>query len=237
VHATRDGYVQLIDTDVLMELATEHDLVIRVDRRPGHYVSEGHVVLHGWPPERLDEEVVAKLLGTVVTGNQRTSVQDLQFGIDQLVEIAVRALSPGINDPFTAISCVDRLGSTLIRLCRQEMPPSYRVDAKGQLRVVVHPVTFADFADAAFNQIRQYARESAAVTLRLLETIAVVGESARRPGDREALLRHAEMIGRGAQEGLPEADDRRRASERLERARRSLAGPPHGGTTAALAAG
>jgi uncharacterized membrane protein len=75
------------------------------------------------------------------------------------------------------------------------------------------------------------------VTLRLLETIAVVGESARRPGDREALLRHAEMIGRGAQEGLPEADDRRRASERLERARRSLARPPHGGVAVTRAAG
>jgi uncharacterized membrane protein len=82
--------------------------------------------------------------------------------------------------------------------------------------VVAVPITFAEIVDAAFNQIRQYARSSAAVTIRLLETIAVIAEAVHRPEDRAALRRHAEMIVRGAREGLPEGEDRRAVEDRFE---------------------
>jgi uncharacterized membrane protein len=149
-------------------------------------------------------------------GNLRTSAQDVEFAIHQLVEIAVRALSPSVNDPFTAIACVDRLGSALSRLAQRKMPSPYRHDGQRRLRVVAVPITFAEIVDASFNQIRQYARPSAAVTIRLLETIAVIAEAVHRPEDRAALRRHAEMIVRGAREGLPEGEDRRDVEARFE---------------------
>jgi uncharacterized membrane protein len=130
-------------------------------------------------------------------GNLRTSAQDVEFAIHQLVEIAVRALSPGINDPFTAVACVDRLGSALCRLAQRKMPSAYRHDEQHRLRLVVAPITFTEIVDTAFNQIRQYARPSAAVTIRLLETIAVIAEAVHRPADWAPLWRHAEMIVRG----------------------------------------
>jgi uncharacterized membrane protein len=143
-------------------------------------------------------------------GNQRTSGQDIEFAVNQLVEIAIRALSPGVNDPFTAMTCVDHLGSALCRLAQRDMPSPYRHDTQDQLRVITPVFTFPDVTDAAFNQIRQYGRSSTAVTIRLLETIAEVAGSVHRPEDRAALLRHAKMIARGARDGLPEDEDRQR---------------------------
>ena len=155
-----------------------------------------------------------------VLGHQRTSDQDIEFGVNQLVETAVRALSPGLNDPFTAITCVDQLGSALCRLASRDMPSPYRHDRENQLRVIAPAVTFPEIMDAAFNQIRQYSRSSAAVTIRLLETIAVVAGFVRRPEDRATLLRHAEMIARGASGGLPEEQDHQAVEERCQAVRK-----------------
>ena len=105
-----------------MGLASEEDLLLRLERRPGHYVDEGGALMMVWPGHRVTEALVGKMNDAFVLGNQRTAAQDIEFSFQQLVEIAVRALSPGINDPFTAIACVDRLGSALCRLARRDMP-------------------------------------------------------------------------------------------------------------------
>ncbi|MFO7662221.1 MAG: DUF2254 family protein, partial [Chloroflexota bacterium] len=165
---------------------------------------------------RATDRLIDKVRSLFVLGNQRTPNQDIEFGVNQLVEIAVRALSPGLNDPFTAMTCVDHLGSVLCRLATRAMPSHYRHDHQNQLRVISPANTFAEVTNAAFNQIRQYSRSSAAVTIRLLETIAVIAGFAYRPEDRAALLRHAEMIARGAIEGLPENEDRRAVEERCQ---------------------
>jgi len=95
-----------------------------------------------WPGDRVTEEFAARVNSAFALGNQRTSAQDVEFAVHQLVEIAVRALSPGINDPFTAYACVDRLGSALCRLVQREMPSPYRFDGQGRLRVIVAAFTF-----------------------------------------------------------------------------------------------
>jgi len=99
-----------------MELAAEEDLLLRLERRPGHYLVKGRAMVMVWPGERVTEALVDKINAAFVLGNQRTAAQDVEFSVNQLVEIAVWALSPGINDPFTAVACVDRLGSALCRL-------------------------------------------------------------------------------------------------------------------------
>lgn len=207
VGAAEDGYLQLIDTEALMALASEKDLVLRLERRPGHYLVKGRAMVMVWPGDRVTEALVGKMNATFVLGNHRTAAQDVEFSFDQLVEIAVRALSPGINDPFTAIACVDRLGSALCRLARRDMPSPARFDLHGRLRLVAQGSTFAGVVDSAFNQIRQSARSNPAVAIRMLDAIAQIAGHARRAQDAACLQRHAHMIIRGAREAVPEADD------------------------------
>lgn len=208
IGAVKDGYVQLIDSDALLGLAVEEDLILRVLRRPGQFAVKASPLALAWPGKRVHARIEARVNEAFVLGRQRTPVQDVEFTVNQLVEIAVRALSPGVNDPFTAVACVDRLGAGLSLLAQREMPSSGRRDRENKLRVVAPATTFADVADAAFHQLRQYSRSSAAVTIRLLETIAVVATFARRSEDRAVLQRHAELIARGSLEGLPEQEDR-----------------------------
>ncbi len=221
-----DGYLQFVDGDALMALAMQEDVVIQLVRRPGHYVVDSRPLALVWPGHRVTDQMMERVNSAFVLGNQRTSGQDIEFAVNQLVEIAIRALSPGVNDPFTAMTCVDHLGSALCRLAQRDMPSPYRHDSRDQLRVITPVFTFPDVTDAAFNQIRQYGRSSTAVTIRLLETIAVVAGSVHRSEDRAALLRHARMIARGAGSGLPEDEDRQEVEERFQTANQLLSEPP-----------
>jgi uncharacterized membrane protein len=214
VRAKADGYLHFLDADSLLELATLHDVVIRVERLPGHYVVAGCPLILVWPGERVGDCHADQVNAAFALGNQRTSGQDIEFAVTQLVEIALRSLSLGVNDPFTAITCVDHLASALCRLATRDMPSPYRYDVKDQLRLMAAGPSFEEVTDVALNQIRQYSRSSAAVTIRLLETIAVVVPFAHRSRDRAALLKHAGLIARGAQGGLTEAADRQVVEKR-----------------------
>jgi uncharacterized membrane protein len=211
-----DGYLQFVDGDALIALAMQEDVVIRLERRPGHYVVATRPLALVWPGNKVTDQLIDRINSAFALGNQRTSGQDVEFAVNQLVEIAIRALSPGVNDPFTAMVCVDHLGSALCRLAELDMPSPYRHDTQEKIRVITPVFTFPDVTDAAFNQIRQYGRSSTAVTIRLLETIAEVAGSVHRPEDRAALLRHAKMIARGARDGLLEDEDRQVVEEHFQ---------------------
>ncbi len=226
IESSGDGYLQLVDGETLMALAMEEDVVIRMERRPGHYVIATRPLALAWPGDKVTDQMKERINAAFALGKQRTSGQDLEFGVSQLIEIAIRALSPGVNDPFTAIACVDNLGAALCRLAQHDMPSPYRYDAQDQLRVITPVFTFPDVTDTAFNQIRQYGRSSAAVTIRLLETIAEIARFAHRPEDRAALLRHANMIARGSRDGLPEDEDRQEVEKRFQSAKQLLSESP-----------
>jgi uncharacterized membrane protein len=217
VCANCDGYVQVIDDDKLLGIATEHDLVIRVVHRPGHFVVAGDSIALVWP--QPNEEIQRGILDAFALGKHATPTQDVEFVVNQLVEVAVRALSPGINDPFTAVACIDRLGAALACLAGRKIPSPYRYDEEGRLRVVAYPLTFTDIADAAFRQIRQNGRSHAAVLIRMLETIATVWKHARRPDDKDSLLRHAALI-RQCADDLSQAADREDVYARFEAIRK-----------------
>ena len=209
VGSPADGYLQLIDADALMSLAQEEDLLLRLERRPGHYLVKGRAMVMVWPKDRVTDDLVQRMQAAFVLGDQRTAGQDVEFSFQQLVEIAVRALSPGINDPFTAIACVDRLGSGLCRLAQRDVPSAQRFDADGRLRLVAPGASFAGVVDTAFNQIRQCARSNPAVSIRLLEAIAQIAGRLRCAPNADCLQRHAEMIVRGARDAVPEVNDLR----------------------------
>jgi uncharacterized membrane protein len=226
VDSTRDGYLQFVDGNALLALAMQEDVVIRLERRLGQYVVAARPLALVWPGSTVTDQLKDRINSAFVLGNQRTSVQDIEFTVNQLVEIAIRALSPGVNDPFTAMTCVDHLGSALCRLAQRDMPSPYRHDSQDQLRLITPVFTFPDVTDAALNQIRQYGRASTAVAIRLLETIAEVARSVHRPEDRTALLRHARMIARGARGGLLEDEDRREVEKYFQSANQLLSESP-----------
>ncbi len=115
IFAKSTGYVQMIENDRLMKIANERDLIIRLEQRPGRFVAEGVPLAYIWPSTRANAQVLNRISNSLVIGSSRTTLQDAEFSIKQLVEIAVRALSPSINDPETAIMCLDRLSAALSR--------------------------------------------------------------------------------------------------------------------------
>jgi uncharacterized membrane protein len=226
VDAEQDGYLQRIDADALMALAEQEDLLLRLERRPGHYLVKGSPLVMVWPADRVTDDLAIRLNAAFAVGHQRTSAQDVEFHVNQLVEIAVRALSPGVNNPFAAIACVDRLGSGLCRLAERDTPSTHRFDTQGRLRLVAAGPTFAGILDASFNPIRQSARSNPAVLIRLLESIGQIAGAVHRSQDRIALARHATMLARAARQALPEPDDRDAVQARFEIALDALRAPP-----------
>ena len=154
--ATKTGYIEAIDFDALVKIASRHDLVLRPMRRAGDFVTEGWTLLETHSAALISDRTSDECIGVVTVGRQRTGQQDLRFGIDELVEIAARALSPGVNDPFTAIACIDWLGAALGELDRRPPPSTQLAGEDGAVRIILRPLAFEDYLDAAFGQLRGY---------------------------------------------------------------------------------
>lgn len=212
IDARGDGYLEFVDSDGLMKLAQKEDLILKIERRAGQYVIEESAVAFAYPRARVTGTLSEALREAFVLGS-RTAAQDIEFTLNQLVEIAVRALSPGINDPFTAVACVDRLGTAFSRLARRKMPSPYRHDEYGRLRIVAPASTFPELLAAGFNQVRQHGASSVAVTIRLLETIAHIGAVACRHEDIAALQQQADMVVSASRRLPIEGGDRRDIEE------------------------
>ncbi len=207
VNVKSSGYIQAVNQYTLLNIAVRNDLLVLLPHRPGDFVAAGITLITAKGKEEIGESIARQLENTVIVGSQRSPEQDPEFAVRQLVEIAVRALSPGINDPYTAISCIDRLGSALCLLCGREFPLPYLYDDEGKLRVISKPVTFTGVVNSAFDQIRQYGRSSATVAIRLMEALEIIAVQIRTPEQREAIRRQGEMILRGGTESLGEKND------------------------------
>jgi uncharacterized membrane protein len=222
--AGESGYVQAIDDEKLMSIACEEDLVLELLRIPGRFVIDGRALVRVRPSGRMSEEVAARIREAFILGRRRTPTQDPEYAVHSLVEIGVRALSPGINDPFSAMTCLDWLGAALSELAGRKIPSRYRYDDQGRLRVIADGTAFSAMADAAFNQIRQYGRGSVSVLLRLLDTIAAIAEHVRREEDRACLRQHAGKVARDAREALLNELDLQELEERHAATLRALGG-------------
>ena len=206
--ARTTGYVQAIDDARLIQLATEHSTQVQLRVQPGDYVGDGETI--GW----VQEGLAGDPLRFIVIGSQRLPNQDIEFGLNQLVEIAVRAMSPAINDPFTAINCLDRLGVLLSHTLRHGLPSPCRTDATGTLRLVRPVPTFESLCGAAFHLIRQYSRGCAEVLIRIVDALVFVSEHATLTPEQCGVLRaHAQAVQAEAT-SLPNLADRERVLER-----------------------
>jgi len=191
VMATTFGYVQNIDQQELLERAgCEHSLFRLV--RPGDYVMPGIPLLEILGNGNGEDD--SQIQREFTLGSQRTPNEDPEFGFLQLVEIAVRALSPGINDPFTAIMCIDRLSASLCLLAERFDPPAELVDEKGEVRVMQKPYQAAELAHSAFSQIRHNGKSTPAIVDHLRKQIDVVLTRAREGPFRNALERERDLL-------------------------------------------
>ena len=216
IAARENGYVQAIDFDELLLAASDNDLLIRVIVKAGQFVVAGSTLAIVSSEEEAGDTCMLRLAEPFIIGEQRTSQQDAEYSIHQLVEVAIRALSPGINDPYTAIDCIDKLASALCFLTTRELPGENCFDGEGKLRLIIKPFTFAGMMNASFDQIRQYGSTSVAVTIRLLEMLTLIAAQTTRTEQRQAVQRQGEMILRTSRKALPEQNDKEDVLQRYQ---------------------
>lgn len=163
-----DGYIQAIEYHQIMAIAEQFDALIVMQHRAGHYIVPGTTIATLYTNAGMPNSMT--LDSALVIGQERTALQDTLFAINQLVEMALRALSPSMNDPFTAINCIDRLASGLASFTEEKLPKTSIVDDKNELRMITNEATFSDLFNGAFNQIRQNSVNHPFVVMHLLAT-------------------------------------------------------------------
>ena len=171
------GYIRYVDTRRLLALAKYYHVSIRVLRRVGHFVPAGIPLMMVSKGKRLSPEGTAELLAAFDFGPTRTLQQDVEFGVLQIVDVALKAISPAVNDPTTAINCVDQLSRILIRFASREPPEDLLYDPPGIVRASLGWIHFERLLEAAFEQIRMYSKKDVAVSLRLLRALGDIAAS------------------------------------------------------------
>ncbi|KUJ84215.1 DUF2254 domain-containing protein [Microbulbifer flavimaris] len=217
VFTRESGYLLAMDKSALVNWAEKHDCCIRMDWHPGSFINHWSRVARIYePPRRLDsDEISAAINDSMSLGALPTAEQDVVFSVHQLAQIAVRALSPGINDPFTAYSCIDRLVDGLGKVLQRPELPNCFHDEKGVLRLVTTVLHFADLLDAAFDEIREYGRESGVVMLHLLNALSDLANVCTRENDIRAFNAYLDRLGEDMAISVEDKFDRTAAEEKI----------------------
>lgn len=207
VVATQTGYIENVDGDKLLNLATELDSVFRMERGVGEFLIEGETLIRIASTPK-DKNVISNAINSAyIVGRQRTVQQDAGFGIRQLVDIALKALSPGINDTTTAVMCMDYLGVILCRLASRAIPTPCRVK-DGHLRLIALGPSFESLLDESFDQIRQCAKGNTAILKRQIAILGMINNHVSSPRRRLAIKRHAEAVSEVIVQNITSTRDR-----------------------------
>ncbi|TDL38880.1 DUF2254 domain-containing protein [Arthrobacter nitrophenolicus] len=197
ISSTRSGFLTSIDKAALVQAAEESGAVLRIDQEPGSSLVEGVPFATAWSAEpgvtftwTVLEKLTAGVNSAVETGYERTKVQDVGFGFRQLVDVAVRALSPGVNDPTTAVHVIGHLSVLLCRLAQRTMGPEHLRDKDGEVRVVLALPVLGDLLDLAMNQPRQYGAADPVVARRLLGLLHELSWCDRNGRHRAEIMEH-----------------------------------------------
>ncbi len=221
VPATGNGYIQGVDNAALLDLAREHRTVVRMERGIGQFVVHGTPLASLAQPGQVGSATIAAVQAIYAVGRHRTVEQDCAFGIRQIVDVALRALSPGINDTTTAVMCVDYLTAILARLASRTIPCSHRYEG-GDLRVITIGPTFAGLAAESFDQIRSSAEGNVAILLRMLGALDTIASVTEGPSRRLVLRDHMQWIAESADRTIASPHDRARFESRLVSVRAAL---------------
>jgi uncharacterized membrane protein len=215
VPAGQSGYLQFVGYQQLIDIAESAGGVIRLTHRPGHFIVAGRPLAQVWPPKAATQ-VGNALERSHLTGPHRTLIQDPVFAIDQLVEIAIRALSPAVNDTFTALTCIDWLSAGLCRISTRKLAEGVYRDRLGRIRLIESDPSYPRMVNRATDKIRQASRGMPAVVIRLMDSLAHVIEYTTSSEQRAVLRRQADMVLRAAEEDIDEPNDLAQVRERYE---------------------
>jgi uncharacterized membrane protein len=202
----QSGYIRFVDVGQLLYLAKSWRIRIRVARGVGQFLPAGVPLVHVSREDRINPVRTVELLGAFDIGPTRTLQQDVEFGVIQIVDIALRAMSPAVNDPSTAITCIDHLSRILIRWLGRAPPASVLFDPPHVPRVLVPWLGVDGMFDTAFEQIRHYAASDAAVSLRLLRAVGDIAAALEQDDTRAKLLERARRVVDGCDERLGEVE-------------------------------
>lgn len=193
VSAADTGYIQQVDMEALLKFARRYDVVVRMEHGIGAFVIAGQPLVSLSMSGQADSEIVKTVNKIFSISTYRNIPQDAAFGIQQLVDIALKALSPGVNDTNTANTSLDYLTAILYRLARRRIEEPYRLD-QGKLRVVAIGPSFRQLVDAAFDPIRRNVDGNVQMILALFNAVETIGRTIRNEERRKILLRQARMI-------------------------------------------
>ena len=206
VLANQGGYFQAVDGDTLFDLSEEQTLTVHVERVPGDYVLPGSVLATVWPKTSVNQEMEEQVRSAFLMGPERTLQSDVELGIRQISDIAIKALSPGINDPTTAMLCIDRLSEALVHLGRRQRPSHVRIGGDGDVRIALIGPSFAHLVEVAFAQIRHYGARDATLGSHLAATLGRIAAMVP-PERREPFVRHAQLMVESARVDLSSRSD------------------------------
>ncbi|WP_025764720.1 DUF2254 domain-containing protein [Dyadobacter tibetensis] len=217
VRNEKNGYLQAIDYDSLVDFAEDHGLMLEMHYRPGDFLIAGVTLalINGHKP--VTENESDAVIDSLIIGKIRSPAQDVEFAIHQLVEIAARALSPGVNDPYTALTCIDQLTVPLSYMAQIHFPQGYLYDSKEVVRVSTKRLSFDGAMDAAYNLIRQYGTGSPTILIRLMERFYTMYLLTEDKSHKQTILRHAKMVHQAGKDSITEANDLHDLQERFGR--------------------
>ena len=204
----KSGYIRFVDTKRLVALAKSYHVKVHVVRRVGHFVPAGTTLFMVYRGNRLSPDQREELMDTVDLGPSRTLQQDIEFGVLQIVDIALKAISPAVNDPSTGVSCVDQLSRILIRFASREVPGPLLYDPPGVVRASIAWIDFGGLLTSAFEQIRLYSKADIAVSQRMLRALGDIAGTVEDPAYRVKLHDLGVRIVAGCTEQLTEEEMR-----------------------------
>jgi uncharacterized membrane protein len=204
----KSGYIRFVDTGMLVALAKSYHVKVRVVRRVGQFVPAGTTLFMVYRGDRLSGDQQEELLGAVDLGPSRTLQQDVEFGVLQIVDIALKAISPAVNDPSTGVSCVDQLSRILIRFASREVPTPLLYNPPGVVRASISWIGFDGLLASAFEQIRLYSKADTAVSLRMLRALSDIAGTVEDPAYRLKLHELGKRIVTGCAEEMSEEEVR-----------------------------
>lgn len=208
VGASRTGYLQAVDAEALFRVGRRHGVVIAMEPHMGDFVLAGERLATVSPPEALDAPLADAVRRAFVLGSDRTPEQDVEFGIIEMSDIAVKSLSPGINDPTTAFRCIDRLSEVLLALGTRAPPRPVRTQ-EGRVHYLARATGFERAVGLAFDQVRHFGAGNPAITKKLLEALGRLEQLV--PPSRRGPLREQARLLRGRAGGV--LDDPAEAAE------------------------
>ncbi len=199
IHVDGTGYVQTLDAESVFEVAIKADVLIKLTCRPGDFVFPGRIVARVSPKQNASDDVAQQIASAYAWGTQRTPSQDIMFLVNELIEIAARALSPGMNDPYSAMGATDWLSAALVHCMERETPEGQRFDEEGVLRVVAEPINFEELIDHSIGALCPYVCQDRNAATHLVRCLVRLTDAANTKYHREVIQRSATLLHKSCQ--------------------------------------